>query len=225
MEPEGSDERTRAALSRWRILAVLTILLVLIEGYLLYRLAGRDRQMTAELGRKHVEVESLQAQLRDLPRLRAAAAEAEVLKKDRAEMAELRSKSRELLDTRKQNDTLRAEVQKLQAQVDQLGQVSSEVKRLREQNQQITTAAATARQAEEATAQRNTCIANLKQLDGATQQWALESRMSADSRVDASAILRYLRNQQAPVCPAGGQYSVGLVRDDPKCSIPGHSLQ
>src|SRR6185436_9881646 len=77
-------------------------------------------------------------------------------------------------------------------------------------------------QAAQVGALQNACLNNLRQLDGATQQWALENRVTAGLRVNPEAIKAFLRGGVLPICPAGGQYSVTIVGDLPRCSIPGH---
>ncbi len=74
------------------------------------------------------------------------------------------------------------------------------------------------------TAQKNACIANLRQIDGATQQWALENKKRPLDKVDREAVGAYLKNGVIPVCPKGGSYTLGTVKDMPKCTIPGHEL-
>lgn len=74
------------------------------------------------------------------------------------------------------------------------------------------------------TAQKNGCIANLKQIDAATQQWALEHNKRPLDTVDREAIAKYLKGDVLPACPKGGQYTVGAVKDSPRCNIPGHEL-
>src|SRR3974377_2410719 len=50
--------------------------------------------------------------------------------------------------------------------------------------------------------QQNACINNLRQIDGAKQQWALETKQSADTTPDFTDISVYLRNSLN--CPASG---------------------
>jgi competence protein ComGC len=74
------------------------------------------------------------------------------------------------------------------------------------------------------TAQMNMCINNMRMIDGAKQQWALENKKeSTDTPTQANVVL-YLRNQQFPVCVAGGVYTINAVGEAPTCSVPNHSL-
>jgi len=73
-----------------------------------------------------------------------------------------------------------------------------------------------------ATSQQNACINNLRQIDGAKNQWALEKGKKAGDVPTTQDLLPYLRRW--PVCPAGGNYIIGAVGENPTCSIPGHKL-
>ncbi len=69
------------------------------------------------------------------------------------------------------------------------------------------------------------CIALLKQIEGAKATWALEGRkLPTDVPVagDLFGEGRYI--VKTPRCPAGGDYTLGAVREKPRCSIPGHTL-
>jgi prepilin-type N-terminal cleavage/methylation domain-containing protein len=77
------------------------------------------------------------------------------------------------------------------------------------------------------TAQKNACIANLKQIDGAKEQWALENKKTQGDAVDSTAVNAYLKNSQAPACPANGTYGYNTVGTAPTCSqgsALGHTL-
>jgi prepilin-type N-terminal cleavage/methylation domain-containing protein len=73
-------------------------------------------------------------------------------------------------------------------------------------------------------AQANACIGNLKQMQGAKESWALERRASITTQVVWSDITPLLKNGVAPVCPAGGVYTLGVAGTNITCSIPGHLL-
>ena len=72
--------------------------------------------------------------------------------------------------------------------------------------------------------QRNACINNLRQIDAAKQQWALEKNMPATATPSKDDLKPYLGRNKFPVCPKGGDYTIGPVKEQPRCSIPGHSL-
>jgi prepilin-type N-terminal cleavage/methylation domain-containing protein len=76
------------------------------------------------------------------------------------------------------------------------------------------------------TAQKNACIQNLRQIDGAKQQWALETKQSADATAASGDVDDYMKGNQFPTCPSGGAYTVGAVSVNPSCSksTDGHTL-
>ena len=74
------------------------------------------------------------------------------------------------------------------------------------------------------TAQMNLCINNLRLIESAKQQWALENKKSTTDTPTQDEIVVLLRNQQFPVCPAGGVYTIGAGNEEPTCSIPEHML-
>ncbi len=71
---------------------------------------------------------------------------------------------------------------------------------------------------------RNACINNLRQIDGAKQQWQLENHKTDSDTPTSAEVASYLKNNQFPVCPYGGKYTIGPVNEDPACSVPGHVL-
>jgi len=74
-------------------------------------------------------------------------------------------------------------------------------------------------------AQRQACISTLKAIEGAKANWALDMKKS-DSDVPTDADLfgpdKYIESK--PTCPAGGNYTLGAVRDKPTCDKPDHVL-
>ncbi|MBA4386436.1 MAG: hypothetical protein C0404_00550 [Verrucomicrobia bacterium] len=71
------------------------------------------------------------------------------------------------------------------------------------------------------TAQINGCINNMRQIDSAKEQWALANKKGDNAVVDVKGMLQYVKGAQMPVCPAGGQYTVGTMADEPSCSAHG----
>jgi prepilin-type N-terminal cleavage/methylation domain-containing protein len=75
---------------------------------------------------------------------------------------------------------------------------------------------------------KNTCIANLRQIENAKQVWANEGNKNGGSLASSSDLYgpdKYLRIK--PTCPSGGQYSIEIVDEKPKCTygaIEGHAL-
>jgi hypothetical protein len=76
------------------------------------------------------------------------------------------------------------------------------------------------------TAQMNACINNLRVIDAAKQEWALEnSKKTTDTPTQADLIhVKTFKNDQFPICPAGGVYTINPVGEEPTCSIPKHTL-
>ena len=71
------------------------------------------------------------------------------------------------------------------------------------------------------TSQKNACINNLRQIDGAIQQWALETKQSANAPVDSTDTMPFLGRGTAgewPTCPANGTYTLTTVAAKPTCS-------
>jgi len=69
------------------------------------------------------------------------------------------------------------------------------------------------------TAQRQACIMNLKAIESAKEAWAAENRKADGDPVDVEAVNAYLKNSEAPQCPAGGTYTYGNVGEKPTCSL------
>ena len=77
------------------------------------------------------------------------------------------------------------------------------------------------------TSQENACINNLRLIDAAKQQWALENNKKSTDTPTRKDLQRYLGRGvegEWPVCPAGGEYTIGAVNEKPTCSIAGHAL-
>ena len=75
----------------------------------------------------------------------------------------------------------------------------------------------------------NACVNNLRQIDAAKQQWALENNKTSNDTPTWADIIPYLgrpeKTNSMPKCPEGGQYILGKVGEEPKCSIGNyHSL-
>lgn len=69
------------------------------------------------------------------------------------------------------------------------------------------------------------CASNLRALDGAKATWALENNRDTNAiptDADLFGPTFYLREK--PACPVGGTYTLGPVGQQPRCSIPGHTI-
>ena len=193
---------------------------------------AQQRELTALREDKRA-FESLRVEAQDLPKLRAMAREMEAVKKDAETVHRLRGEVSQLRAEQKQFIKAQGEVQRLQGA---LQQEQAQAEQLRLQQAQLQVAVRAAQQAAQPAPQtpagpqaaqvlQNACINNLRQLEGATQQWALENKMTATSRVNPEGIKVYLKGGLLPLCPAGGQYTVTIVNERPRCSIPGHSWE
>ena len=72
---------------------------------------------------------------------------------------------------------------------------------------------------------RHACVANLLQLDGAKAMWALNHRKGDTDTPTAAELKEYLSRRKMVVCPAGGTYTIGSMKDAPTCSVQDHKLE
>ncbi|HEY4984282.1 MAG TPA: hypothetical protein VIJ24_04405 [Verrucomicrobiae bacterium] len=70
---------------------------------------------------------------------------------------------------------------------------------------------------------KSVCINSLRQIDGAKEQWALETHAKPGDIAPLTNVTSYIKGG-FPKCPQGGSYTIGRVGENPKCSVPGHSL-
>jgi prepilin-type N-terminal cleavage/methylation domain-containing protein len=78
-------------------------------------------------------------------------------------------------------------------------------------------------------AQQNACINNLRQIDSAKQQWAIETKQSANSApavTDIEAYIGRVGYVSNVVCPSGGvdatfetSYQINELTNPPACKI------
>jgi len=75
------------------------------------------------------------------------------------------------------------------------------------------------------------CINILRQFDAAKNEWALENHKAPDDMPtwkDLSPFLPARWSNIVPICPDGGAYTLGRIRQLPTCSLgdtkPGHKL-
>ncbi|MEI9865137.1 MAG: DUF4190 domain-containing protein [Limisphaerales bacterium] len=74
-------------------------------------------------------------------------------------------------------------------------------------------------------AQSNACINNLREIDAAKQQWASENKQATNVIPTMQDLSPYLKDGEESLhCPAGGEYTIGPVGENPTCSIPKHHL-
>lgn len=68
---------------------------------------------------------------------------------------------------------------------------------------------------------KNDCIQNLRRIDGEKQAWAIIFGKRASDTPQWADLKGGFRNT-IPQCPSGGAYSIGSMKEKPKCAIPGH---
>ena len=74
------------------------------------------------------------------------------------------------------------------------------------------------------------CIENLRIIDAAKGQWFLENRKQITDLPTWKDLLPYFsvsagKGLGVPICPDGGEYTLGSPTEKPTCSIPGHVLR
>lgn len=76
------------------------------------------------------------------------------------------------------------------------------------------------------TSRSKTCLGNLKQMDSAKEQFAMENKLGEGDDISGTLWPDYIKKE--PICPSGGDYTVGAVGEDPTCSYastdPNHAL-
>lgn len=68
---------------------------------------------------------------------------------------------------------------------------------------------------------RNNCLRIMRQIDLAKEEWAIENGATYGGPVTMEDILPHLQPEEAPRCPAGGEYFIGAIESSPRCSIHG----
>ncbi len=210
-----------------KILLPWLVVLVLAAGMAATYVTGQKKE--AELTKVHSDAQTAESTLRTeleetKSRIKLQADELAALRQDKEDLLRLRNQVRQLQQENqqltKQTETARTDAERTQAQLSQATQArAQQLQQLQSENQQLRTSAAQSQQI----SQRNACINNLRQLDGAKQQWALENSKTASAVPTPQDLMPYLNNT-LPSCPAGGQYALNAVGQEPTCSIPGHAL-
>lgn len=72
-------------------------------------------------------------------------------------------------------------------------------------------------------AQKQACTANLRRIEAAKRQWAMADQRKTEAPKQDD-LLPFLSNNQFPVCPAGGQYTINEISHVAQCGMPGHTL-
>ena len=67
----------------------------------------------------------------------------------------------------------------------------------------------------------NACVQNLRSIDGAKEQWAIENAGSVDEAPSWQDLSPFLPHGIGPRCPSGGSYTIGKLKEPPRCSVGG----
>lgn len=71
-------------------------------------------------------------------------------------------------------------------------------------------------------AQVHACVNNMRIIEAAKQQSAMESSLTNGSSIPEATLSEYIKGGlPSLVCPKGGQYSIGLLGEEPECSVHG----
>ncbi len=193
-------------------------------------LAGTLYFAFSAMEEKKKEVIQLRQQMAELATLRTEVEKLKQVQISSAEVARLRKENVELLQLRNQVSQLKKENASFASKAGPSSRPSAivesqsppqTIEQLMRENQQLRSEVQELNVLRERNSQ-SACINSLRQLDGATEQWAIENKKVIGDTVTAADIAPYLK--QFPVCPQGGQYTVGPVGSEPTCSIPGHVL-
>ena len=201
----------------------LLVVVFLVSEIFLFSANRQKNVLLDALGKSQQQVQQLQSQLADLQSSNALA--------QNTELSKLRSDNQDLPRLRNQVTQLQAANQKFQAANQKLTQQLNstltaaqqqqlQLQQLATENQQVRAVA----QQLDAESARSACINNLQRIEAAKQEWALEYNKTADAIPTAQDLLPYIVGEIFPVCPAGGNYTIGAVGVSPTCSIPGHVL-
>ncbi len=74
------------------------------------------------------------------------------------------------------------------------------------------------------TSRQNACINNLRQIDGGKEQYALEANLSQGTTPDSAEVNEYIKGDETPECPAGGNYTYEPIGTNPVCDITDPTL-
>jgi hypothetical protein len=205
--------------------AVCLLLLIISEVFLF----SANRQKSAALAQWHTaqqQLADLQSQLMDITNSIAA--------NEGADAIRMRAENQDLPRFRSQIQQLQADNSKLLAELgaarEAAGQRDEQLQEIQAQDEQAAEDQQAQAQAQAQAIQqtinqeRNTCIANLRLIYAAKQAWALDKNKTDSDVPTEQDLLPYLKGGVFPVCPAGGNYTIGAVAVLPTCSIPGHVL-
>jgi chromosome segregation ATPase len=207
----------------------LCVAVLLASEIFLFVTKTQKDEALVKLREARTEQEQLQSQLDQLKSSSVATLSSDNARL-RAENQGLTQKFSQLqADLRQSKQQVQKLTQQLEAAHGTVQQQQQQLQQMEEEGQQAgaTASPATESAAEPASAamaQLNACINNLRQIDAAKQQWALENNKTAAAMPTVQDLMPYFVDGVAPVCPAGGIYTINAVGVLPTCSIPGHGL-
>jgi dynactin complex subunit len=152
----------------------------------------------------------------------AQADELSLLRKDKEELVRLRSEVANLRSLKNQITQLQEENQHLKSTIQQFQAASLELNALKNQNQQLQGALSQQQQQ----AHRNVCTANRRSIHDIKIRWAADFGKEATDAPEPTELFgpdKYVL--QAPSCPSGGAYTLGVVEDPVTCNLPEHGDQ
>ena len=75
-----------------------------------------------------------------------------------------------------------------------------------------------------ASQEKTACNINLFMIKNAKRTWASFNHKPATAIPTEDDLLPFLPGSKLPVCPSGGNYTLGALDEEPTCSIPEHAL-
>jgi hypothetical protein len=70
------------------------------------------------------------------------------------------------------------------------------------------------------TSEANACGGNMRLLDSAKEQWAMSAGVT-NGPTDSVGVLSYIKAHRMPLCPGGGEYTLGDIEETPQCNLHG----
>ena len=191
-----------------RMAALCLLLGISITGIGFF--SKKTSEQEAVLARLRQDKEKLQKLISDNERLKG-------LKVDPVEMERLRGETGILLKLRNEFSTL------ARSKVDSNAvppSTEASIAALLQQREEILGEEQTIREMSD----RAACIKNLEHIAAAKARWAADNAAEKGMPVVMENLLPYLPEQTAPLCPAGGHYSVNRTAAPPECSMDGHAV-
>jgi hypothetical protein len=173
--------------------------------------------LTSRIRAQESAIAALQQETEKLQRPNEESQRLEPIAVDRAEIERLRRETAILLKLRNEvgmyqhSSAEPAELPSAKAEI--VAQLLNERERILAEEQEI-----------HQLSDRATCIKNLEAIAAAKARWAADNAAEKGFPVVMERLINYLPPHSAPVCPAGGHYSVNRIGAPPVCSVEGHSI-